>query len=79
MNLNQDVIVGRETEEAEERNAPEAKQVEACAFQAQRAGSSPVGSTDDWCVEKIGNRDFNIIKTTATICGRDHGRLGIQT
>lgn len=35
------------TKEAEERNATEAKRVEACVFQTQGAGSSPVGSTMD--------------------------------
>lgn len=79
MKQRQNDIIVDQPEEAEERYAPEAKRVEACAFQAQGAGSSPVGSTNDWYVQKIGNGDFNIIKTTVAICGRDQSRLSIRT
>lgn len=61
-----DIDLGKATEEAEERFAPEAKMVEALDFQSRRAGSNPVGSTDcrntnDWCVISNGN-DFTVIK-----------------
>lgn len=67
------------TEEAEERFAPEAKQVEACAFQAQGVGSSPIRSTNDWEVEKLKNGDFNIKQVNTTIAGRDYNRLSVIT
>lgn len=59
-----------ETIEAEEINAPEAKRVEACVFQTQEMGSSPIWSTGfKWQVEEH----------TVNIDGRNHTRLRIKT
>lgn len=68
MKFKQNDIVVDQLKEAEERNAPEAKQVEALLFHSKGTGSSPVRSTDNWYVE-----------TATTICGRNQGRLGIRT
>lgn len=57
------------TEEAEERNAREAKQVEAPDFHSGRVGSSPIASTD--CFFK------KVSFTIAIINGREYSRLSV--
>lgn len=77
--LKNDIELSSKTEEAEERNTPEGKLVEPIDFQSVGAGSNPVGSTNDWQVEKLNNGDFNIKKTCAIIDGREYNRLSVMT
>lgn len=68
------------TEEAEERNTPEVEVVRDLALSTQAlAGSRPVGSTDNWEVEKLRNGDFNIKKACAIIDGKGYNRLSVMT
>lgn len=71
--------IDNKTEEAEERNAPEAKVVEASHFQCERAGSSPVGSTkgDEMIIGK--QNTFNWTKKDFVIAGRAQSRLSVLT
>lgn len=62
------------TEEAEERNAREAKMVEASDFHSGEAGSIPVASTNDYMK---GNWNFNIDTKTTVIAGRSYSRLSL--
>ncbi len=79
-------------EEAEERNAPEAKMVEATDFQSVGTGSIPVRSTrvsmKHWFdkhgkdiiakdVIVAGNKGFNCVTETDTIDGRAFSRLSV--
>jgi hypothetical protein len=64
-------LVPNITEEAEERNAREAKQVEASDFHSGEAGSSPVASTKDM------KNWFKINCTTIAVAGRDMARLSV--
>jgi hypothetical protein len=76
MNLvNRDIDTGTKTEEAEERNAREAKMVEATDFHSVGAGSNPVASTKNNCMRK---ENFNIDWTTNVIAGRSYSRLSLQ-
>lgn len=78
MNAKTNDIELTKTEEADEINAREAKQVEACAFQAQGAGSSPVASTNDWWIESKGN-DFEVKRRDINIGGNFTGRYSVLT
>lgn len=74
--LTNDITKNESTKEAEERNAPEAKLVEATDFQSVGASSNLVGSTNDWCTEKCGN-DFNIKRINTRVAGNDYSRLSV--
>ena len=69
------------TEEAEETKfVPEAKQVEACDFQSQKTGSSPVWDADVIVGKR--NKDitgFNWTMKQDMIDGRIYSRLSFQT
>lgn len=79
--IKNDIELSGKTEEAEERNAPEAKMVEAPDFHSGRTGSNPVWSTDikkdnDWQVEACGN-DFSIKTIDRQVAGINTSRLSV--
>lgn len=76
--LKNDIELGRQTEEAEERNAPVAKLVKASPFQGDIVGSSPIRSTNDnnWRVETCGN-DFSIKTIDRQVAGINTSRLSV--
>ncbi len=72
--INKNENINTETVEGEERNAGEAKRVEALDFHPRRTGSSPVISTKDF----MKNCDWkNIGVKTDTINGRAFSRLSV--
>lgn len=70
--------------QAEERNAREAKRIEASDFHSGEAGLSSVASTNnfeglnenDWQVEKCGN-DFSIKTVDRQVAGINTSRLSV--
>ena len=76
-----DIELGRQTEEAEERNHPEAKLVEAPNFQFGEWDSSSHRMTEmrkdsDWRVETCGN-DFSIKTIDRQVAGINTSRLSV--
>lgn len=65
-------IICTKTEEAEERNAAQAKVVEATDFQSVERGSTPLGSA-----KGTKEKNWNLVAMTDTIGGRDFSRLSV--
>lgn len=83
--LKNDIDSGTKTSEAEERNTPEAKVVEASHFQCERASSTLVGSTngDEMIIGKnngwqdFNNANFITKRKDVIVGGRDVSRLSV--